>query len=393
MVDFQTRVHGKCTIRTWHTLYRYYRFHVLDRTVMDVSRQDFDGRKDECYCTCTAAKLVQVLVPGFVTILTNPISYSNLYSQHIMMRSESVLSRKGCLFSLIVLACSWTDICFALVAPGSTRVNNYCNNKYTCFKYVPVTLTSLWMQDNDGDSEVGPETTNNEEGNGAIETPTTEEDPEVVALKEEIAKLESELKSKKSSLSYVLDQVEEYSKSGYARAVAEMENMRRVRSVSATWCSFFVGIYLANSSHSILSSPSVSSKNMNTSSKTSALAGVLRDFLPVYDRTDFLKEKYMNNEFGSKYGGLSIGPTFTKVGVKEFSVMEGAPVDLIRMHVVGSEYSEALKDTVIRQVSPGMELEGNVIRAAKCITSLGKEADASQSQNDDDGNAGSSSSE
>lgn len=57
------------------------------------------------------------------------------------------------------------------------------------------------------------------------------EDPEVVALKEEIANLESELKSKKSNLSYQLDQVEEFSKAGYARTVAEMENMRRARTV------------------------------------------------------------------------------------------------------------------------------------------------------------------
>jgi len=62
-----------------------------------------------------------------------------------------------------------------------------------------------------------------------------EEDPEVVALKEEIGKLEGELKGKKSSLAYALDQVDEYSKAGYARAVAEMENMRRVRSVGDTW--------------------------------------------------------------------------------------------------------------------------------------------------------------
>ena len=59
------------------------------------------------------------------------------------------------------------------------------------------------------------------------------EDPEVTALKEEIANLESELKSKKANLSYQLDQAEEYSKAGYARTVAEMENMRRARSVSS----------------------------------------------------------------------------------------------------------------------------------------------------------------
>lgn len=58
------------------------------------------------------------------------------------------------------------------------------------------------------------------------------EDPEMVALKEEIAALEGDLKAKQSTLSYAQDQVDEYSKGGYARKVAEMENMRRIRSVS-----------------------------------------------------------------------------------------------------------------------------------------------------------------
>jgi len=58
------------------------------------------------------------------------------------------------------------------------------------------------------------------------------EDPEVVAIKEEIAKLESTLKEKRRELAYTSDKAEEYSKSGYARKVAEMENMRRARSVS-----------------------------------------------------------------------------------------------------------------------------------------------------------------
>jgi len=59
---------------------------------------------------------------------------------------------------------------------------------------------------------------------------------DVTALKKEIELLEQDLKAKKSSLMYSQNQVEEYSKAGYARAVAEMENMRRVRVVR-----FFLG--------------------------------------------------------------------------------------------------------------------------------------------------------
>jgi ATP-dependent protease HslVU (ClpYQ) ATPase subunit len=58
------------------------------------------------------------------------------------------------------------------------------------------------------------------------------EDPEITAIKDEIAELESTLKSKRTTLAYTKDSADEYTKAGYARKVAEMENMRRVRSVS-----------------------------------------------------------------------------------------------------------------------------------------------------------------
>jgi hypothetical protein len=58
------------------------------------------------------------------------------------------------------------------------------------------------------------------------------ENAEVTAIKEEIAKLEEQVKEKHRQLLTVKDLAEEYSKVGYARKVAEMENMRRFRSVS-----------------------------------------------------------------------------------------------------------------------------------------------------------------
>jgi hypothetical protein len=92
----------------------------------------------------------------------------------------------------------------------------------------------------------------------------------------------------------------------------------------------------------------------------------------VYDKLNQLKEKYANDDFGSKYGGLSMDATFAKMGVKEYSVAVGETVDSFRMAVGESEHStEFAKDTVIRPVAMGMELEGNVIRAAVCVASLG----------------------
>jgi molecular chaperone GrpE (heat shock protein) len=122
---------------------------------------------------------------------------------------------------------------------------------------------------------------------------------------------------------------------------------------------------------------------MNSSSQSNAMAGILKSFLPVHDKLERMKEKYANDDFGSQYGGLWMGPTLDKMGVKEYNVAEGDLVDRIRMNVVASEHSAAPKDTVIAQVAPGMELEGNVVRAATCIISRGNEADATTTNPED----------
>ena len=54
---------------------------------------------------------------------------------------------------------------------------------------------------------------------------------------------------------------------------------------------------------------------MTSSSKSSATAGVLSEFLPIYDQMSELNTKFADSEFGSKYGGLSLDPTFAKMGV------------------------------------------------------------------------------
>lgn len=59
-----------------------------------------------------------------------------------------------------------------------------------------------------------------------------EEDPEVVTLKDEIKRLEDALKAKRLQVAETSDRADEMTKSGYARKVAEMENMRRARNVS-----------------------------------------------------------------------------------------------------------------------------------------------------------------
>lgn len=61
------------------------------------------------------------------------------------------------------------------------------------------------------------------------------EDPEIVALKEEIANQESALKGRQATLERLQEDVDKYSKAGYARRVAQMEDMKRIRLVRTVW--------------------------------------------------------------------------------------------------------------------------------------------------------------
>lgn len=182
------------------------------------------------------------------------------------------------------------------------------------------------------------------------------EDPEVTALKESIAELEATLKDKKSKIQYELDRCEEYSKSGYARKVADMENMKRVRS------------------------------NIASTTKASATAAVLKDFLPIYDTLNNLRGMFSEDEFGKKYSELNLQQTFTNLGVTDFDVEAGQAINNFRMKVLESEVSaEHPKDTVLRQVAPGLELDGNVIRAAMCVSSVGAEEETEESSEGEEG--------
>ena len=87
-----------------------------------------------------------------------------------------------------------------------------------------------------GDDGVVTEVTDSESGNAAVEE--KEEDPEIKALKEETAELEATLKDKRRALSLLQDVADDYTKAGYARKVAEMENMRRTRRVRLSIQSF-----------------------------------------------------------------------------------------------------------------------------------------------------------
>lgn len=173
------------------------------------------------------------------------------------------------------------------------------------------------------------------------------EDPELTAIKEEIEALERTLKEKRRALRGTEDKADEYTKSGYARKVAEMENMRRARSMVAS------------------------------SNKKGAVASTLTEFLSVYDKLEELNADYSEDEFGKQYGALwtSMKKAYIDLGTTEYSAAPGESIDASRMTVLDSEHSEEQPvDTVLRPLRSGMVLQGNMVRLAEVVASLGAEA-------------------
>ena len=94
--------------------------------------------------------------------------------------------------------------------------------------------------------------------------------------------------------------------------------------------------------------------------------------MPAYDQLNGLKEKYADDAYGAAYSELNLQATFANLGVTDYTVVPGEEVNNFRRKVLESEISKDFaKDTVVREVASGLELEGNVIRAASCVASLG----------------------
>ena len=70
------------------------------------------------------------------------------------------------------------------------------------------------------------------EAEAAAEEEEPAEDPELVALKEEISAMEKTLKERRVQVALTADTADEFSSGGYARKVAEMEQMRKNKRVS-----------------------------------------------------------------------------------------------------------------------------------------------------------------
>jgi len=179
------------------------------------------------------------------------------------------------------------------------------------------------------------------------------EDPAFTALKEEIASLEIELKAKRVKLSSVQDLADDYTENGYRRKCAEIDNMRRMRT------------------------------QVSASNQVTSRARILADFLPVLENLQALDVAYADNDFSKGYGALprDFENCLVSLDVTEFTVESGVVYDPARCTVVSEEDSSsetdagtaATKGVVLRVEAKGYEVQGNVIRPAKVVVSLGKE--------------------
>lgn len=127
---------------------------------------------------------------------------------------------------------------------------------------------------------------------------------------------------------------------------------------------------------------------LNSSSKSSSTALILAKFLPTLERLIELRHQNAEHEFGKQYSALTgdLLGAFTKMGMTEYAVAKGEAVDLGRMAIVEKEHSaEVAADTVVRCLATGLELQGNVIRPAECVASLGPVEDGTVPATDGEG--------
>mmetsp|Transcript_25777 Transcript_25777/g.36678 ORF Transcript_25777/g.36678 Transcript_25777/m.36678 type:complete len:282 (+) Transcript_25777:89-934(+) len=247
---------------------------------------------------------------------------------------------------------------FALVGPSSlstTTTTTSIQNRLSFTTASPFYITSssstqLFAAEEEeaaSATEQETETAETEEAEEAVEE--VKEDPEVVALKAEIANYESQLRAKQAEISKVAASAEYFSKGGYQRRVAEMENTRRNRKLR---------------------------DSDNTSAST---AVVVQKCLPILDELRTLKESYGETSFGSSYASLTnvMATSLSALGFKEYEVDVGGPIsDPSKAVATQEEHSEVVpKGGVIRTEKMGMEVDGNVMRLAEVVVSLGKEGE------------------
>lgn len=234
----------------------------------------------------------------------------------------------------------------AFLVPRQQQKCEQRRSRLTAFAESTEESENVEAEITDDEPKSTSEETEEETESEGEEVEEPEEDPEVTALKSEITQLESQLKQKNRDLNSLERMAEEYTKGGYARKVAEMESFRRSKSAASQ------------------------------DSKVAARAVVLEDFLPILENLRELNVKYEGNEFAKSYSALcwNFNNALKDLGVSEFTVKEGDNADGIRIEATREEYSETIaKGMVIQPLEIGYELEGNIMRRASAVVSLGPE--------------------
>ena len=117
-------------------------------------------------------------------------------------------------------------------------------------------------------------------------------------------------------------------------------------------------------------------------SKSAARASVLQSFLPALDEMEVIGERYAGKDFaGTLQSGLTaeFQNNLKELGVSEFGVESGEEVVMGRVVAVEEQFSEEFgKGTVITALKSGLEIQGNIVRPAECVASLGSEAAAAE---------------
>jgi len=211
------------------------------------------------------------------------------------------------------------------------------------------------------ETESTEEQVSKEEAAEAIEAEAeeevVEEDPEMVKLKEDIDELEREISKKRRILINTQDSTDDFSKSGYTRKIAKIENKRRQVDAALK------------------------------ESEAIGFATGVQIFLPILDKLKALNdETYAGNEFASQYRPLYStfkdmlsGPN--GLGCTEIVPVVGNKIDKSSTTSIRQEYSSELaKGTVMEMLKPGLVLKGNVLRFAEVVESLGSEEDLKVSE-------------
>jgi molecular chaperone GrpE (heat shock protein) len=116
---------------------------------------------------------------------------------------------------------------------------------------------------------------------------------------------------------------------------------------------------------------------LQSSNRYASTAVALQPFVSIYDDLLETREMYGDTEFGQKYNALpgAVKSAFSALGVNQLAVSEGTDVfDSSRMVAIESVHDRVIPDGVVLSVlKPGFELQGNIIRMAECVVSLGPE--------------------